>query len=98
MIKSDITADVSRHIAFLRDHTYHQYIFLHLKFSLNVALNSLELSDTYISKRTITGLDSGLSLGQQQVRICTDAGKLLIEPLVINLIEFGNGIHTFSIN
>ena len=49
-----------------------------------------------ISELTIIGSDNGLSPGQRQAIIWTNAGILLIEPLGTNFSEILNEIHTLS--
>ena len=46
---------------------------------------------------TTIGSDNGLSPGQRQVIIWTNAGILLIGPLGTNLTEILSEIHTFSL-
>ena len=62
------------------------------------SFNSLRPSDAYIciDKLTIIDSDNGLSPGQHQVIIWTDAGILLIGPLGTNFNEILIGIETFS--
>ena len=50
----------------------------------------------FISKLTIIGSDNGLSPGRRQAIIWTNAGILLIGPLVTNFSEILRKIHTFS--
>ena len=50
----------------------------------------------YISKLTIIASDNGLSPGQRQAIIWTNAGILLIGPLGTNFSENFIGIQTFS--
>ena len=65
-------------------------------------LNSLRLSDVciyiyiYISNLTIIVSDNGLSPGQWQAFIWTNAGTLLIGPLGTNFSEILIRIQTFS--
>ena len=49
-----------------------------------------------ISKLTIISSDNGLSPGRRQATIWTNAGILLIGPLVTNFNETSIKIHTFS--
>ena len=49
-----------------------------------------------IGKLTIIGSDNGLSPGRHQAIIWTNAGILLIGPLVTNFSEILIEIHTFS--
>ena len=49
-----------------------------------------------ISKLTIVGLDNGLSPGDQQVIIWTNAEMLLVRPLDTNLSEILFEIDIFS--
>ena len=49
-----------------------------------------------VVKLTIIGSDNGLSPGQRQAIIWTNAGILLIGPLGTNFIEILIGIQTFS--
>ena len=49
-----------------------------------------------ISKLTIIGSDNGLSPGQRQAIIWTNAGILLIQTLGTNFREILSEIHTFS--
>ena len=49
-----------------------------------------------VSWITITGLDNGLSPGQHQTIIWTNAGILLIQTLGTNFSENQSEIHTFS--
>ena len=49
-----------------------------------------------VSKLTIIGSDYGLSPGQRQAIIWTDAGILLMRTLVTNFSEKLREIHTFS--
>ena len=50
----------------------------------------------YVGKLTIIGSDDGLSPGQRQASIWTNAGILLIEPLGTNFSEILFGIQIFS--
>ena len=50
----------------------------------------------YVSKLTIIGSNNGLSLGQRQAIIWTNAGILLIGPLGTNLSEILIAIDIFS--
>ena len=61
--------------------------------STGQALNSLRAS---ISELTITGSNNGLSPGQRQAIIRTNAAILLIGPLGTNFSEILFGIQTFS--
>ena len=49
-----------------------------------------------VSKLTIIGSDNGLSPGQRQAIIWTNAGILLIAPLGTNFSEIFIEIYTFS--
>ena len=49
-----------------------------------------------VSKLTIIGSDNGLSPGQRQAIIRTNAGILLIRTLRTNFSEILSEIHTFS--
>ena len=49
-----------------------------------------------VSSLTIIGSDNGLSPGRRQAIIWTNAGILLIGPMVTNLGEIGIEIHIFS--
>ena len=49
-----------------------------------------------ISKLTIIGSDNGLSPGQRQAIIHTNAGLLLIGPLGTHFSEILSEIHSFS--
>ena len=49
-----------------------------------------------VSNLTIIGSDNGLSPGQRQAIILTNAGILLIGPLGTNFNEILIKIHTFS--
>ena len=49
-----------------------------------------------VSKLTIIGADNGLSPGQRQAIIWTNAGILLIGPLGTNFSENSIGMQTFS--
>ena len=60
-------------------------------------LNSLRPSDVCVSKLTITDSKNGLSPGQCQAIIWTNAGILLIWPLGTNFREILIKIHTFSL-
>ena len=63
--------------------------------------NSLRLSDSYnicVSKLTIIGSDNGLSPGQCQAIICTNAGILLIKKILPNFTEVLSEINIFSFN
>ena len=63
------------------------------------AVNSLRPSDAYMCRKlTIIGSDNGLSLGQCQAIIWTNAGILLIRPLGTNYSEILIAIETFSLN
>ena len=63
-----------------------------------INVNSLGPSDTYIcvGRLTITGSDNGLSPGQRQAIIWTNAGILLIGPLGTHFSENSIEILTFS--
>ena len=50
-----------------------------------------------VSKQTIIGSDNGLSPGQRQAIIWTNAGILLIGPMGTNLSEILIEIYTFSL-
>ena len=69
--------------------------------SLRFVLNSLKLSDAnmliYVGKLTIIDSDNGLSPGRRLAIIWTNAGILLIGPLVTNFSENLFGTQTFSI-
>ena len=58
--------------------------------------NSLRPSATYMHELTIIGSDNGLSPGQRQAIIWTNAEILLIGPLATNFSEISIGIQTFS--
>ena len=62
------------------------------------AINSLRPSDAYICVHnlTIIGSDNGLSPGQRQVIIWTNAGMLFIGPLRTNFSEILSHIHISS--
>ena len=49
-----------------------------------------------VSNQTIIGSDNGLSPGQRQAIIWSNAGILLIRTLGINFSEILSKIHTFS--
>ena len=51
----------------------------------------------YIGNLTINGSDNGSSPGRRPAIIRTNAGVLLIGPLVTNVIEMLSGIQTFSL-
>ena len=51
-----------------------------------------------VSKLTTSSSDTGLSPGRHQAIICTNAGILLNELLVIKFCENFIKIHTFSLN
>ena len=51
----------------------------------------------YVSRLTIIGSDDGLSPGRHQVIIWTNAGILLIGPLVTNFSQILNEVHIFSL-
>ena len=57
----------------------------------DLLINSLRLSEAfiyiYIANLTIIGSDNGMSSGQHQAIIWTNAGILLIEPLGTNFSE-----------
>ena len=64
----------------------------------NIEINSLRLSDTYMSVNWATIVsDNGLLPGQCQPIIWTNAGLLLIGPLGTNFNEISIDIHIFSI-
>ena len=77
------------------------YIYIHfilLQGTMEDQFNSLRLSDTYIciSKLTTNPWDNGLSPGQNQAIIWTNAGILLIGPVGTNFSEIFIKIHIFS--
>ena len=73
-----------------------------IKWSMPSTRNNLTHWDwvTYIciSKLTIIGSDNGLSPGQRQPIIWTNAGILFIKPLKSNFGEILIEIHTFSLS
>ena len=72
-----------------------------IHFEKNTQLfNILRLSDAYnnicVGEQTIIGSDNGLSPGQRQAIIWTNAGILLIGPLGTNFSEILIKVYTFS--
>ena len=85
------------------DSVLHKYMHLHVNYSRKTVGTGVSLKSHWgrvtqicVSKLTITGSDNGLSPGRHQAIIWTNAGILLIGPLVTNFCEILIGIHIFS--
>ena len=63
---------------------------------LNVLTHWGRVTHICVGNLTIIGPDHGLSPGRRQANIKTNAGILLIEPLLTNFSEISTEIHTFS--
>ena len=63
---------------------------------MNVLIHRGRVTHICVDKLTIIGPDNGLSPGQRQAIIRTNAGMLLIEPLRTNFSGISIEIHTFS--
>ena len=69
---------------------------LYTSYSLVVLTHWGRVTHICVGKLTIIASDNGLSPGQRQAIIWTNAGILLIGPLGTNFNEILIGIHTFS--
>ena len=86
----------NRQLAITRSNVGTVYWWLNISPGLNELIHRGRVTHICISKLTIIGSDNGLSPGQRQAIIWTNAGILLIQTFGTNSSEILNAIHIFS--
>ena len=71
-------------------------VFLHITDLITLLTHWSRVTHICVSKQTIIGSDNGLSPGQRQAIILTNAGIVSIGPLGTNFNEISIRIHIFS--